>query len=149
MKLTGKTLEEIAAALVRVDREGLLTLIHSLVTLEKLYSARQIAEMEGCNKRDVLSDMKAGRFVDPIYGAGFFVRARNSFRVTGSAVAAWRRSCFVRARRQDVLEADSIPLEKNKRAASENDVNGEKPGQRRHAPELVAAVADMIKNGDL
>lgn len=82
-------------ALAGMDHEQLVTLVHSLVTLERLYTARQIAESEGCNKRDVLADMKAGRFVDPIFGAGFFCRARNSFRVTGSAVKAWRQSFFV------------------------------------------------------
>jgi hypothetical protein len=65
-----------------------------------VYTAREIAEAEGCNKRDVLADMKAGRFVDPIFGAGFFCRARNSFRVTGSAVKAWRQSFFVLTKQQ-------------------------------------------------
>jgi hypothetical protein len=38
-----------------------------------LLTARQIAEASGVVKGHVLADMKAGRFVDPIFGAGFFL----------------------------------------------------------------------------
>ena len=138
MSLIGKTREEVAQALAGKDREQLITLVHSLVTLERLFTAKQIAEAEGCNKRDVLADMKAGRFVDPIFGAGFFVRARNSFRVTGSAVRAWRRSSFVRAR-------DPIPLEKNTRAHLQNGVDEKEAGQR--ATALAGAPGRLVAGG--
>jgi hypothetical protein len=134
LKLSGKTRDEVAGALAGFDREQLITLVHSLVTLDRLYTAKQIAEAEGCNKRDVLADMKAGRFIDPIFGAGFFVRARNSFRVTGSAVRAWRRSSFVRAR-------DAIPAGKNALEDPQNGVEAKEPGQRR---DLANVGADLV-----
>jgi hypothetical protein len=52
---------------------------------ERLLTAREIA--------DVLADMKAGRFLDPIFGRGFFCRSGNSLRV--SAANAWRGAFFV------------------------------------------------------
>jgi hypothetical protein len=144
MKLVGKTRAELSLALAGLDREALLDVVFSLVTFERLLTAREIAQATHCNKRDVLADMKAGRFVDPIFGAGFFCRAANSFRVSASAANAWRRSFFVPIRRRD-----PIPLEKKTREPSQNDVNGEKAGQRRHPQDLVAAVVEMIENGDL
>jgi hypothetical protein len=112
MRLEGKTRAEIAEALAGKDREALIELIYRLVTFERLLTAREIAEASHINKRDVLADMKAGRFVDPIFGTGFFCRAANSFRVSASAANAWRRSFFVRVHRHD---RDPIP-EQNKHA---------------------------------
>lgn len=47
------------------------------------------------NKREVLRDLNAGKFNDPILGAGFFYRGSSSKKVTVSAANAWRRSFFV------------------------------------------------------
>jgi len=45
----------------------------SLAGLERLLTARQIAEASGVVKRHVLADMLAGRFVDPIFAVGFLL----------------------------------------------------------------------------
>jgi hypothetical protein len=151
MSLAGKSRNELAASLAGADRDALLDLIFSLVTFERLITAREIAEATHCNKRDVLADMKAGRFVDPIFGAGFFCRASNSFRVSVSAANAWRRSFFVRSRRPD-----PIPPEKNARAVEDwtvrmgdpgpdTDVTGKNVEQRRH----LELACESCKTGDL
>jgi hypothetical protein len=127
MRLTGKTREELATALAGKSRGELLELIFSLVTFERLLSAREIAEASRMSRRDVLAAMKAGDFVDPIFGAGFFCRAANSFKVSASAANAWRRSFFV--------PADSIPPHKKRSiagiSARHTDLNGESRGQKR------------------
>lgn len=97
MKLAGKSREELADVLADKTRSELLELIFSLVTFERLLSARDISERSLVARRDVLADMKAGKFADPIFGAGFFCRASHSLRVTASAANAWRRSFFVPA----------------------------------------------------
>jgi hypothetical protein len=148
MKLTGKTRAELAAALAGLDRQALLDLVFSLVSFERLLTAREIAEATHCNKRDVLADMKAGRFVDPIFGAGFFCRAANSFRVSASAANAWRRSFFVPVRRRD-----AIPTQKNTRSSSQNGIEGEKAGesaQLKLTDAIAAAAFDrVVRDGPL
>lgn len=110
MRLTGKTREEIDALLRDRSRSELVDLIFSLVTFERLLTAREIAEASHVAKRDILAEMRVGRFVDPIFGAGFFCRAGNSLRVSASAANAWRESFFV-----PVALADSIPCNKKER----------------------------------
>ncbi len=95
MKLTSKTRDEIAVALSGKSRAELLDIIYQLVTFEPLLSAGQIAAASKLNKREVLRDIKAGKFVDPVSGAGFFYRGSSSTRVGLSAANAWRRSFFV------------------------------------------------------
>ncbi len=104
MQLTSKTRAEIDALLRERSRGELVDLIFSLVTFERLLTAREIADASHVAKRDILADMRAGRFVDPIFGAGFFCRAGNSLKVSASAANAWRASFFV-----PVPAADSIP----------------------------------------
>jgi hypothetical protein len=140
MKLTGKTRAELAVALAGLDREALLDLVFSLVSFERLVTAREIAEATHCNKRDVLADMKAGRFVDPIFGAGFFCRAANSFRVSASAANAWRRSFFVPVRRPD-----AIPAQKNT-CGSENGIEGQKAGQSDRLELAGATAGELMPN---
>lgn len=110
--LTNKTRDELSEVLADADREALLDLVFSLVTLERLVGATTIARETGLNKRRVLADMKAGAFVDRIFGPGFFCTGRHSFRVSVSAANAWRESFFVRARRA------AIPAQKKNARAS-------------------------------
>jgi hypothetical protein len=98
MCLSGKTRAEIEEALINKSREDLLDLIHRLVSFENLLTAREIAEASHIPRRLVLGDMRAGRFVDPIHGAGYFSRSAQSFRVSSSAANAWRASFFVPVR---------------------------------------------------
>ena len=124
MKLTGKTREELAAALSGRTRGELVELIFSLVSFERLLSASEIAAASKMSRRDVLADMKAGRFVDPVFGAGFFCRASNSLKVSASAANAWRRSFFV--------PADSLPpLKKREANGHQIDVDVENLAQKR------------------
>lgn len=118
MRLSGKTRREIETALSDKSRAELLDVIHSLVTFERLLTAREIAEASHVDKRTVLADMHAGRFEDQIFGAGFFCRGSKSFRVSASAANRWRESFFVRVR--DALpshkkdsQPDAIAAEKN------------------------------------
>ena len=95
MKLTGMTREQIQAALAAKSRGELLDVIYSLATFEPLLTVRQVAAASGINKREVLRDIKAGKFVDPVLGAGFFFRGSSSVKVSALAAHAWRRSFFV------------------------------------------------------
>jgi hypothetical protein len=98
-----------------------------------LVSAREIAEASKMSRRDVLADMKTGKFVDPIFGAGFFCRASNSLRVSASAANAWRKSFFVSVS-ADRPPADSIPPHKKREAvasAFQTDLDGRNFGQKR------------------
>jgi hypothetical protein len=96
--LAGKSREEIERELADHPRADLLDLIFFLATLEPLLTPREIAQASHVSKRDVLQDMKAGKFIDPVLGAGFFCRGKNSLRVGTAAVNAWRRRFFVRVR---------------------------------------------------
>lgn len=91
-----RTRAELEECLRGKSRAQLVDLIFSLVTFEQLLTAREIAAASHMSKRDVLAAMKAGRFVDPMFGPGFFCRASNSLRVSASAANAWRESFFVR-----------------------------------------------------
>jgi len=123
MRLSGKTRGEVDQALADKTRAQLVDLIYRLVSVEQLLTAREIAEASGMARRDVLRDMKAGRFIDPIFGRGFFVLARNSFKVSASAVNAWRESRFHRPR--------AIPGEKDG-APPETDLRREKSAPNGH-----------------
>lgn len=129
MRLTGKTRDELADALADKSRAELLELIYSLVTFERLLSVREIAQGSRVCHRDVLADMKAGKFVDPIFGRGFFCRASNSLKVSAGAANAWRRSFFV-----SVPPADSIPPHKKReprRCSPQTDLDGRNFRQKR------------------
>jgi hypothetical protein len=120
-----QTRAELDVAMQGKTRGELLDVIFSLMALDRLMSARQIAEASGVSKRDVLAAMKAGAFVDPLFGRGFFCRASNSLRVSARAANAWRRSFFV-----PVLPAvDSITGHKKESAASEIGLGGKNAGQ--------------------
>jgi len=137
LRLNGKTRDEIEAALTEKTRAQLLDLIHELATFDRLLTAGQVAACTRKNKREVLAAMKAGRFVDPIFGAGFFCLAANSFRVSITAANAWRRSFFVpvdaeatapvRAARPSRMLS---PHKKKIGARRQNGVDGGKLGQR-------------------
>jgi hypothetical protein len=101
MKLAGKTRQQIDAALTRHGREELINVIFSLVTVQELLTAPEIARRSRVNVRDVRKDMKNGKFVDPIFGAGFYVRGGNSKKVTTGAVQGWRRSFFMPVASED------------------------------------------------
>ena len=57
----------------------------------------EVAAKERRDKRDVVRDFKAGQYVDPLLGAGYFALAFNSIRVSASAVNARRGKWFVPA----------------------------------------------------
>jgi hypothetical protein len=90
MNLTGKSREQIGRALRERSRAELLDLIFSLSTVEELFKPSEIAKRSKINRRDVLRDIKAGKF-----GGGYFCRAQNSLAVSASSVNKWRRSFFV------------------------------------------------------
>lgn len=121
MRLTGKTRDELAAALADKSRAELLELIFSLVTFERLLSVREIAQASRVCPRDVSAAMKAGAFIDPIHGRGFFCRGSHSLKVSASAANAWRRSFFVSV---PELPADSIPPLKKESGQWIEDENG-------------------------
>jgi hypothetical protein len=125
--LSGKTREEIAEVVKSKGPQGVVDIIFSLVSLDRLLSASEIAERCGVPKREVLADMKAGRFHDPILGAGFFARSfkGSSYKVSTGAVNEWRRSWFVPARGA----GDPLPSKK-KAAAAENGDGGKSAGQK-------------------
>ncbi len=88
--LRGKSREEIAELLGTKSRGELLDLLASLVALEPLLSAQEIAVRSGISPRDVRAAINRGEI-----GGGFFCRGINSKRVTASAANAWLRSFFV------------------------------------------------------
>jgi hypothetical protein len=143
MRLTGKTRAEIDALLGDRSRDELVGLIFSLVSFDRLLTAREIAEASHVAKRDVISEMRAGRFVDPMFGAGFFCRAGNSLRVSASAANAWRESFFVPVpleelcvgKRPDLQDRIYIADQKSiaahkKNPARETDLDGKKSAQK-------------------
>ena len=108
MRLAGKTRAELSTLLAGKSQAELVELIFRLVTFEPLLGAREIAEASHVSRNEVLEEMKQGRFIDPIFGAGFFCRA-HALRVTTSAANAWRRGFFVSAG----SAARAIPSNKN------------------------------------
>jgi len=93
MKLSGKTREQLGAALAQKSRSELIDLIYSLVTVEQLLKPAEIAARSCLNKRAVLRDIRAGKF------GPYFVRAENSIAVPASGVNAWRKTFMVPANR--------------------------------------------------
>jgi hypothetical protein len=92
---SGEPAEKVSVLLAGKPRTEVVELVVALAGLERLLTARQIAEASGFAKRHVLAGMKAGRFVDLIFGAVFFCRAPNFLRVSASAANA-RRQAFAR-----------------------------------------------------
>jgi hypothetical protein len=139
MKLSGKSREEIAAALAGADRDRLIDLIYELSIFERLMTSGEIARHSRIDVREVIADMRAGRFVDPIHGRGFFSRARNSLKVSVSAANRWRREWFV------PRELRSIPAKKNGARSSEIGLVGENAGQKGAAWRPTDFAADPIR----
>src|SRR5437762_220593 len=92
MDLTGKSREQLEAALVNKSRAELLDLIYSLVTVEPLLKPSEIAARSCLNKRAVLRDIRDGKFGD------YYCRAENSLAVPLSGVNKWRRTFRVPAK---------------------------------------------------
>jgi hypothetical protein len=144
-KLTGKTIAELEALLADTSREQLIKLLHQYTSPNQLLSARQIAAASGVDKRDVIADMKAGRFRDPILGPGFFCRhpKLSRMRVSAAAVADWERQWFHAWR--------SIPV--NKKDGDQRgriSVDAKKAAQRRTGPnraEMDALIDEILANG--
>jgi len=90
VNLSGKTREQIAAALASKSRSELLDIIFSLATIEQLYRPSEIAARSCMNKRAVLRDIREGKF------GPYLVRAENSIAVPASGVKKWRGSFLVR-----------------------------------------------------
>ena len=88
---TGKSREEIAAALANKSRADLIDLIFSLLTVEQLLKPSEIAKRSCLNKRAVLRDIRDGKFGD------YYCRAENSIAVPASGVNQWRRAFLVPA----------------------------------------------------
>lgn len=95
MTLAGKTRQQIAGALRDLNHEELVDVVFSLAAVQELFTAPEIAKRSHVGVRDVRKDMRAGKFVDPVFGAGYFARGGNSKKVTTGAVQHWRRSFFV------------------------------------------------------
>jgi hypothetical protein len=81
---------DLMAELEGKSRIELCEIIVSLLSLEPLFTAQQIALRSGMNVRDVRKAINAGKI-----GGGFFCRGPNSKKVAASAVNAWRQSFFV------------------------------------------------------
>jgi hypothetical protein len=92
MNLTGKSREQLEAALAHKSRAELLDLIYSLVTVEPLLKPSEIAARSRLNKRAVLRDIRDGKFGD------YYCRASNSLAVPLSGVNKWRRTFRVPAK---------------------------------------------------
>jgi hypothetical protein len=92
MNLSGKSREQIEAALAHKSRSELLDLIHSLVTVEQLLKPSEIAARSCLNKRAVLRDIRDGKFGD------YYCRAENSLAVPASGVNKWRSAFCVPAK---------------------------------------------------
>lgn len=90
MTLAGKSREQIAHALARLERDELYDLIFSLVTVEQLLKPSEVASLSGMDKRTVLADIDAGKLGD------VFLRTEPQPRVAVSAVNRWRDGFRVR-----------------------------------------------------
>jgi hypothetical protein len=126
-KLAAKTREDFTAALADTPRSELVELLFRATTLEPLLTAREIAEASHVDKADVIAAMKAGQFVDPVLGPGFFCRhdKLSRMRVTVAAAVAWRRRWFMRA--EPVLLYQQKKRHRPRRGIG---VDGKKVGQR-------------------
>jgi hypothetical protein len=96
-RLIRRSRQEIECALRGKTREELVELICQLATLERLLTARQIASVCRINTRHVGREMTDGRFVDPLYGPGFYMFGSKSKKVSVSAAEAWREKLMRRA----------------------------------------------------
>src|SRR5262245_39004282 len=94
MNLSGKTREQLGAALRHKSRSELIDLIHSLVSVEQLLKPAEIAARSCLNKRAVLRDIRDGKFGD------YYCRAENSIAVPASGVNQWRSKFRVPANRK-------------------------------------------------
>jgi hypothetical protein len=92
MNLTGKTRDEIEAALAGVPRAQLIDMIASMAALEPWFKPSEIAARRRMSVRDVRQAMKDGKL-----GGGYFRRAGNSMLASASGVRAWDRLFFVSA----------------------------------------------------
>jgi hypothetical protein len=146
MRLAGKSLAELETLLSDKPRAELVRLIHRLTNFEQLLTARQVAEATQCRKRDVLADMIAGRFVDPILGRGFFRRSANSVRVSAAAANAWRARFFVPAS----PAVDSITRNKKGAGAQVIGVEDRKARQKavRHVRAAIVGQADRERESE-
>jgi hypothetical protein len=92
MNLSGKSRDQIEAALAHKSRSELVDLIYSLVPVEQLLKPAEIAARSCLNKRAVLRDIRDGKFGD------YFCRAENSIAVPASGVNEWRNNFRVPAK---------------------------------------------------
>jgi hypothetical protein len=88
--LCGKTREQIEHELRDKSRAELIEIIWSLSTVEELFTPAELASREKRSRREVLRDLKAGK-----YGGGFYAFAFNSLRASASGINAYRKSFFV------------------------------------------------------
>lgn len=95
MSLAGKTPQQIAEWAKDKSHPELVIALQRAVAAEPLFTAAQIAELEQRRKVDVLKDIKAGRYVDPVLGAGYFSPGENSKKVSASALNNRRAAFFV------------------------------------------------------
>jgi hypothetical protein len=92
MNLSGKSYEQVTAAVAHKSRRELIDLIYSLVTVEQLLKPSEIAARSCLNKRAILRDIRDGKFGD------YYCRAENSIAVTASGVNKWRSNFRVPTR---------------------------------------------------
>ena len=128
MNLTGKTRSEIVDALDGRNRAELVDLICSLAAVEELLTPAELARREKRDRRNVLRDIKSGR-----YGGGYYAFAFNSLRISASAVNGLRAQQFVRC--------NSNGEKENGRRLEP--VSGKKSNRQKRRALAVAAVADL------
>lgn len=95
MKFSGKSREEVAAALASKTRDELVDIIFSVAVIEQHFTPSEIASRSGMTKRTVLADIHAGRFGDE-----YFKRSPNQITVSASGIHAWRNSFRVEVKHQ-------------------------------------------------
>lgn len=66
------------------DFEALVDAIFSLANVERLYRPAEVADMSGVPRREVLADLRQGKF------GAYYERSDNQPRIAGSAVNRWR-----------------------------------------------------------
>jgi hypothetical protein len=142
--LAEKSPQEIAEALKDKRRDELLTIIALLVRPLDQITASQLAKRCQVPKAEILADMRAGRFYDPIEGPGFFTRSPkgSAFKVTRLAAARWMRSMFVHVRPEISLPA------RKKSAAAQNGLVDEKATQKRRLDSLERQLVEGCGPGD-
>ncbi len=90
-KLRGRSFAEIREILTKTSRDELIVIVAALATIEPLFKPSEIRALVHRRQRDILADIKAGKFGD------YFCFGPNSLAVPTSGVNAWLARFRVRA----------------------------------------------------